>query len=144
MSRKYWVVTLLIIAIVFLSLSFLQQSAQAGTPPVRSIEQLPAALATAQVVIKYDSPDPSLSEQSVSVGVNVPNPLMCGGQVIVSNGTYTCSILIKQYPDHCKTSGVCGLRFPEKPGSYVITATYRFIEKGTDTEPHRVVRHLRR
>jgi hypothetical protein len=140
MSRKYQIATLLIIAAGFFSLALLQ-SARAERLAAGPDLEPTAALPTPHLFIWQDAPDPSLPEQSVSVGVNLYNPYICAGRIAVTNGTYTCYISITKNPEYCRSYGICGLRFPKKQGSYVITATYQYFTPTiTDTEPHVVHR----
>ena len=128
MSRKYWIVALLILAIGLFTLAFLQQPAQA------------VGLIT---TITSDSPDPSSVGQRVTVRATVKNgdgsPVMCA-RVKVTNGTNTCYLTYNPPPNmSCCTNcyQYCYLTFP-KQGKYVITATYVW-GGSSDTEPHRVI-----
>jgi len=128
MSRKHWIVALLILAIGFFSLAFLQQPAQA----VQFI-----------TTITSDSPDPSSVGQNVSIRATVrreDGSFMQCAQVRVTNGVNSCYLWTMPPPGKvcCFTCyRYCYLSFP-KQGKYVITATYLF--GGSDTEPHTVIR----
>jgi hypothetical protein len=134
MSRKYWIVAYLILAIGLSSLAFLQPSvrAQATSPYI--------------VTITSDTPDPSSVGQRVTVRATVKSadgtPAQCVS-VRVTNGVNSCTLLYNRIPaPPCPTYpySYCYLTFPTK-GKYVITASAPFyLGSPTDTELHTVVK----
>lgn len=127
MSRKYWIVAFLILAIGLFSLAFLQQ-------PVQAVPYI--------VTITSDSPDPSSAGQNVTVRASVWNAdgsVAYCAPVRVTSGIISCGLHNMPPPGKvCCTNcpQYCYLRFP-KQGKYVITATH--VWGGSDTEPHRVM-----
>ena len=128
MSRKHWIVALLILAIGLFSLAFLQQPAQAA----RFI-----------TTITSDWPDPSMVGQRVTIRATVKGEdgsIVPCAQVRVTNGVNSCTLWNMPPPGKvCCFScyQYCYLTFP-KQGKYVITATY-FWGGSSDTEPHTVI-----